>query len=302
MIVASIVPVSVNNPTGTTVSLSYIDSVMIRLDEETRFFRGIELEFTAPQGYLNHRGSLALAIYGSLRPIPSTGIMDLQANALSYEPIPYKIQTVYQIPLREGHGIRPSPYVSVPIEMLPPASFPILFRIMPIAKGLSDEIEAMRFALTIKPILSDEGAVRITPRYPENLPDRPFTLLIDDRVIENSDDSILLVEGEHHLVILSNDYRNENRRFRIERGKILDLPIALQDPTPLIVFEAPENASIFFDNRLIERVSSPMPVEPGLHEVKFQFSDYAIIKTLTVNRGKTYRIAMLMDVQISESD
>jgi hypothetical protein len=182
-----------------------------------------------------------------------------------------------------------------------PSSFPLLFRVMPLIKGLTDEIEALRFVLTIKPILSDEGAVRVAFRYPENLPDKPFTLLIDDEVIDRPREERVLREGEHNLVILSNNYRNENRVFMVERGKILELGITLQDPTPLVIFEAPENVRIFFDNTPVNP-GKPLPVEPGAHEVRFQLSDYAVIKPLTVQKGKTYRVAMSVDLTITETD
>jgi hypothetical protein len=275
---------------------------VISLDQEIRFFRGIELEFTLPQTYLPHRGSLGLALYGNLDRTPAPGVADLSARQLWIEPIPNKLVTIYQIPIRSDHGLRPSPYVSLPVGVLAPESFPILFRVMPVIKGLSEEIETMRFQLSVKPILSDEGAVRIIPRYPEALPRRPFTTLIDDEVVESPREIRLLKEGEHRLVIISDDYRNENHRFLIERGKILDLTIALQDTTPLIFFEAPENARIFFDNEAVENPQQPLAAEPGPHEVRFQMSDYSVLKPLTIQRGKTYRVALEVDVSVSESD
>jgi hypothetical protein len=160
----------------------------------------------------------------------------------------------------------------------------------------------MRFLLSVKPLLGDEGGVRISFRYPELLPNRPFTLLIDDQVIEATVEELLLKEGEHHLLILSDDYRNENRLFLIERAHVLDLSIELQDPTPLVLFEAPENALVFLDNELVAGTLTYIPVEPGAHEVRFQVSDYTITKNITVQRGKTYRIAMMVDVDVSESD
>jgi hypothetical protein len=302
VLIAGDIAVSQDNPGGASASLSYIDSAIIYLDQELRFFRGIELELTVPQNYLPHRGSLAIALYADLDRSPETGVADLEGRRISFEPIPNKIQTIYQIPLRAGHGLRPTPYVSIPAGLVPPASFPLLFRIMPVIKGLSEEIESMRFHLNVKPLLSDEGAVRISPRYPEQLPGRPFTVLIDDEVIDNPQEERLLKEGEHHLVILSDDYRNESRRFLIERGKILDLAINLQDPTPLVIFEAPESAQIFFDGKPVENNAGPIPVEPGTHEVWFRMSDYSIIRSLSVQKGKTYRIALAVDVNISETE
>ncbi|GHV32878.1 hypothetical protein AGMMS4952_24090 [Spirochaetia bacterium] len=289
-------------PGGDSITLSYTGSAVISLGEDIRFFRGIELEFTLPQTYLPHRGSLAMVLYGDLDRIPEPGVADLSARQLCIEPIPNKLQVIYQIPIRSNSGLRPSPYVSFPAGIVVPESFPLLFRVMPVVKGLSEEIESMRFQLSVKPLFSDEGAIRISLRYPEQLSGRPVTVLIDDEVVERLQEEKLLKEGEHRLVIISNDYRNENRRFLIERGKTLDLVITLQDTTPLVLFEAPESAAIFFDNKPVEGGAQPLAVEAGLHEVRFQMSDYSVIKPLTILRGKTYRIALEVDISVSESE
>jgi hypothetical protein len=298
--IAGTVPVSLDNPEGVSIPLSIVDSALIVLDGEVRFIRGIELEFTSPQSYLPHRGSLALAVYGDLDRAPEAGTADLRASQIFFEPIPNKIQCVYQIPIRQRHGLRSSPYTSVLPAALP-SSFPLLFRVMPVIKGLADEVEALRFTLTVKPIMSDEGAVRIILRYPDNLPDKPFTLLIDDELIDRPGEELVLQEGRHNLVILSNDYRNENRVFMVERGRILDLGINLQDPTPLVIFEAAENVRVFFDNTQVDP-GIALPVEPGAHEVRFQMSDYAVVKPLFVQKGKTYRVAMSVDMTVTETD
>jgi hypothetical protein len=294
--------VSLDKPGGESLALPYTGAAVIELDQETRFFRGIELELIVPQAYMAHRGSLAVALYAELDKVPGPGIADLEARLLGMEPIPNKIQIVYQIPIRPDHGLRDSPYATLPVGIALPESFPLLFRILPVIKGLSEEVEAMSFRLNVKPILSDEGAVRILLRYPEHLPRRPFTALIDDEVAEQPQDTRLLKEGEHSLVIISEDYRNESRRFVIERGKILELSIALRDTIPLVYFEAPDNALIFFDDEAVDSSRQPISADPGPHEVQFRMGDYTMVKALTVRRGKTYRVALAVDVSVSETD
>jgi hypothetical protein len=286
--------------------LPYNGSALISLGEDWRFFRGIELELTAPAEWLSYRGSLAVSLCSDLEPL-SPGdagglaagqVVDLRGSRFYYDPLPGKIQIVYQIPLRPGHGLRTSPYALVP-DLVSPPSFPLLFRLSPVIKGVGGELERLSFRLSVKPILGDEGAVRLHFRYPPQLPRRPFTLLVDDQVIEPPPEELLLKEGEHHLLILSDDYRNENRLFLVERAKILDLNIELQDPTPLLIFEGPEQTVVFLDN---EPVEGPVPVEPGTHEVRFQLSDYTIARTFRVEKGKTYRIALTVDLDVSESE
>ena len=301
-LIAGIHKVSLSDREGVTVPLSYVSSSLIQIEGDTRFFRGLQLELSSPQNYLAYRGSLAAALYGGLNRTPGTGIADLECRRLGFDPLPAKIQTIYQIPLKAGHGLKTSPYATVLTGVVEHSSFPLLFRLMPVIKGISDEMERFIFNLNVKPILSDEGALRMSFRYPENLPGRPLTVLVDDEVIENPGEERLLKEGEHHLVILSDDYRNQSSRFVVERAKTLDLTVELADTTPLLVFEYPENAKVYLNNVFLPNPKNPHPVEPGVHEVRFQVSDYTIIRTVTVQKGKTYRIALSVDVNVSESE
>ena len=301
-LVAGELTVSTDNPEGASLNIQHNGSAIIQLGKDTRFFRGIEIEISAPQAWLLYQGSLAMLIYAELDRQPSAGVSDLEGRRVAYEPLPSRIKTIYQIPLRLSHGLRSGPYATVPAGIVPPSSFPILFRLMPIIKGLNEELENMRFQLTAKPILGDEGLIRLHFRYPPQLQGKPFTVLIDDALVENTREERLLKEGEHHLVVLSDEYRNESRRFMVERAKILDLIVDLQDPTPLLIFEAPENARIYLNNRLISRTSGPVPVEPGTHEARFQVGDYSLTRTVTVQRGKTYRVALAVGIDIEEND
>jgi hypothetical protein len=283
------------------VSLPGDGALLLNLGNDSRFFRGIELEIIAPPGWLPApRGGLAFAAYADLDPPPEPDppVFQGRGRRFFYEALPEKSRTVYQIPLREGHGLETSPYALVISPPLSPASFPILVRLVPTGPG---DPPGADFQLSLKPILGDEGAVRLNFRYPEHLPGRAFTVLVDDRLIEAAGE-LLLKEGEHRLLVLSDDYRSENRLFRVERGRVLDLNISLQDPTPLLLFEAPEQADIFLDNQALEGIRGPLPVEPGIHEVRFRLSDYSIARIIQVQRGKTYRIALTVDVDLSELD
>jgi hypothetical protein len=291
---------SAENTEGSSVKLDYNGSALIRLGRGARFFRGIELELSAPQSWLAHRGSLAMEVYAELDRLPTLGINDLEGRRIAFDPLPNKIKIVYQIPIRATHGLRTTPYVTVPAGTTLPASFPLLFRLLPIVKGVSDELENMPFTFIVRPILGDEGAVRLNFRYPNQLRDKPFAVLIDDVVVANPAEELFIKEGEHHLVVISEDYRNESRRFLVERAKQADITIDLQDLTPLLIFEAPENARIFLNNNPV-RETGPIPVEPGVYEARFQVGDYTLTKTITAQRGKTYRVSLSVGIDIEEN-
>ena len=289
--------------TGGSVTLGINSSVFLTLGPEARFLRGIELEIIAPQGWLSYRGSLVMMIYNNISSQTNAliGLSDITANQIILEPLASRINIIYQIPVRQAHGMRTTTTVTVPSSIALPSAFPVLIRFSPVIKGLSSELENMTFNLTARPILNDEGAVRLAFQYPAQLANRSFTALIDDKIIDNIREQIMLKEGEHHLVILSDDYRNESRRFIVERAKVIDLSVELQDPTPVLIFEGPQNAQIFLNNSRISR-DQIIKVEPGVHEVRFQVGDYTLIQTVNVSKGKTYRIALAVDLTVKEED
>jgi len=292
--------VSHERPAGSSATLGINSSVIFSLGGEVRFLRGIELEITAPQGWLSYRGALVMTAYNSINPQATSGIADMYGTRIAFEPLPSKLQIVYQIPIRQSHGLRTTPYVTVPTGVILPSTFPLLFSLSPVLKGLTNEFENLAFQITVRPILSEEGAVRIIPRFPPELRNRPITVLINDNVINSISEPVFLREGEHHLLVLSDDYRNESRRFVVERAKVLDLVVELQDPSPILIFEAPQNTQIFLDNVPVTRSREPVKAEPGQHEVRFQIGDYTVIRTLNIQRGKTYRVALEVDLTIDE--
>ena len=297
------IDVTLDRPAGneSSVSIGIDGSVLVNLNADIRFLRGVELEITAPQAWMQYRGALGMMMYNGLNVRSATGITEFIGRRMIFEPLPSRLRTVYQIPIRQQHGLRTTTSATVTPSVINPDTFPILFRLTPIDKGLPAAFERLTFNVTARPILSDEGAVRITPRFPPQQRNRPFTVLINDNVISNISDEIVMRTGEHHLVILSEDYRTESRRFIIERAKVIDLVIELQDPTPIIIFEAPQNSIVFLNNTQVE-VFRPIPTEPGTHEIKYQIGNYTIIKNITILRGKTYRIALEVDLNIIEED
>jgi len=301
-VVEDSVVVNTEGPSADAVSIGINSSLLINIGAETRFIRGIEIEITAPQAWLAHQGSLVMAIYNNINPRTPDGIADIEGSQAAFEPLPGRLQIIYQIPVRQSHGLRTTTSVTVPASVILPSTFPILFRLIPVIKGLDEELENITFNLAVRPIFSDEGAVRLITRYPPQLRNRPFTVLIDDNLIGNISEQIVLREGEHHLVILSDDYRNESRRFVVERTRVTDLTIDLQDPTPIIIFEGPQNAQIYLDNVRVAGNREPISVEPGAREIRFQIGDYIVSRTLNVQRGKTYRVALNVDLTFQEED
>ncbi|MDR0639657.1 MAG: hypothetical protein LBG27_12280 [Spirochaetaceae bacterium] len=269
--------------------------VILDLDGDTRFLRGLEIELTTVQNTFA-QNAFALSFY---RDIKEIGEDEWEGTPVYTENLAGKIATVYQVPFRPNSGFRRTPYVSLLPEPIEETAFPVLLRIIP-AKAPAEEIAL--FHLSVKPVPGDEGAVKLTLRYPQLLRDKPVSVLVDDEVVENVADPQFLQEGEHQLLIISEDYRTESRRFLVDRGKTTEISITLKDTMPLLLFEAPDRALIFINNKRITTTSAPYPIAPGTYDIKIQVSDYTIIKTVQIQKGKTYRVAFTIDMSVSETD
>lgn len=299
-VIAGELTVDVAEEAGVAVELGYVDSALIRLKGDFRFLKGVELELQAPQAALRQRGSIAFSLYRKTTPTPVLGIGDYSAERVAFAPLPAKLQTIYQIPTRQDHGLKASPYVSIPTDTIGPAEFPLLFRLQPVMKGLSEDLMSAKFKLVARPILTDQGAIRILLKYPEQLKDKPLTVLVNDTPLDNPSQPLLLKEGEHSLTVVSEFYRNESRTFMVERAKELQLTVELRDPTPLVLVEAPEGATVLFDDKDLPPSHDPFPVTPGEHRITFKVGDYTISRPITVIKGRSYRVGLSIDVSITE--
>jgi hypothetical protein len=272
-------------------------AIILDIGGDTRFLRGVEIELTVPQSALA-RNPLSLTFYRDAKETGKTED-EWEVYPVYTESLAGKIAPVYQIPLKPDSGLRRTPYVTVLPETLDETAFPLLLRITS-AKTPPDEITL--FHLSVKPVASDEGAVKLTLYYPQLLRDRPASVLIDDEVVENIANAQFLREGEHQLLVVSEDFRTESRRFFVDRGKTTEISITLKDTIPVLLFEAPDRALIFVNNRRIITTDAPYPIAPGIYDIKIQVSDYTIIKTVQIQKGKTYRVAFTVDMSVSETD
>ena len=293
---------SADSPAGSSVWVRPGDSVLIRLEEDARFFVGVEIRISAPSGWPSSPAGLALTVHADLDRVPPSGLSELVARRALSEALPSRVHTVFQIPTRGDHGLRTGPYSIVPGETVLPDSFPALFGLAHVSGVLSAELAGMSFLLSARPILAAEGAARVSVRFPENLVGRPFTVLVNDRVIENLAEEIVLREGEHHLAIVSQDYRNESRRFVVERARVVSIVIDLQDAAPMILFDAPPGAQVYLNDAPVAHENGPVVVAPGVHEARFHFGGHTITRVITVHSGRTYRVALTLDVGVEESD
>jgi len=302
-IVAAILHVSADQPEGEIVSIKYADAVAIFLVAPSPFIQGIEIDIRIPKPMQSAQGAFEWTLYRLLTPTPSADHVAYDGERELSQALPARAGVVLQIPVSSRHSLRTSPYATVLPVMLEPTDFPVLFKLSALTKGLTMEQEKAVYQVKVRPIFTDEGALRLTLTQPEDLVGIATpNVYVDEKKIEVWQDLVFLKKGAHTLQVAGEGVRDETRTFAVESGKIFAIEIKLQGTKPILIFEAPANAVILLDDQPVDHSSSlHLVVEPGERTVVCRIGDYTITRTFTAVRGKTYHIVFSVDVQIQEN-
>ncbi len=286
---------------GARASLAYSDGVAVRLPEDTEFLDGIELELRIPKAAQAIKGAFLLMVYKRVSPDPGLDRVAYAGQRLASLVVPSKVSQSYRLPLRPDHGIKPSPYAA-DLPMVSPADFPLIVRLMPAMKGMSEELEVAAFVLSAKPILRDEGQVRLVFDWPEDAtPESGLSASIDDHPLEDHLKPINLRSGNHALRVSGPELRDEYIVFDLAKGQRLTIRVALKGVVPRVILEYPEKAWAEMDGKRLEaRPGEAFAVTPGEHVFSFSIGDYAVQRRIMVARGRTYRISLSMDLRVEE--
>jgi 5-hydroxyisourate hydrolase-like protein (transthyretin family) len=301
-VVASVTVPDPSTSDGTArVSLGYLEIVSIDLVHETRFLQGIEVEFRIPKVVQEYPGSYVFILYKNVKPALDSSVLGYSGEQILMQ-VPQRISTIVQIPIVDNSTLKSSPYTVLLKEPVKPDDFPLALFVMPVMKGLPTEVEKADFSVRVKPLFTDEGALKLEFAYPEGKEGKPVSTFIDNKKLPGPVDDVVLKSGLHYLKLSSDDFKDEVRTFSIDPGKETELKVALQDITPIIFLEAPENAHVLLDNeRLDFPAKTAFQVAAGDHTVVFKVGDYTISRVITVQKAKTYKISLNIQIDVQEN-
>jgi hypothetical protein len=306
-IIAGTVTLSSDQPEGTRLAIAYNEAVAVIQPKETPFIQGFEIEVKLPPAAIAMPGALAWELWRRVDPLPDRNRYGYQADRIITQPLPSRASLVLQVPMRKDFGLKSGPYATVIPFIVEQKDLPFIFRFEQVSKGMPSELENAQFQVRIRPLLTDQGALRLSLRYPEGGERLPVLVTVDDKELAeghfvDGKEVLVLKAGTHYLRVSSERYRDENRSFALEQGRTLDLVVELQDTTPVVTIEAPDSAQLMIDGQKIARDAKlGLTVEPGDHVVSCRIGDYAITRKFTAYRGKSYKIVLSVDLQVQET-
>lgn len=283
------------------VSIGLDELLGVAFGASSRFIKGVELDISVPPPARQYRNLVALYVYKAVAPTPSSTTDLYSGRRAGFVVLPATPKVYVNIPIK-ANAIQPSPETITFDTPIPAKDFPLIVTVLPVAKGLPSSVSNSTFVVKVSPILEDKGLLTLDVTEKGNPPSFPYNLTIDDQPVNLNPAGYELASGVHHLTITSDHYKEITKTFGIDKGQTTTITISLERLVPTIVFEAPDNAEIFLDGQKLENVpKKPMKVTEGEHTVIIREGNYSLTKKFSVERGKSYKVSLFLDILVQEN-
>lgn len=282
-----------------SVKLGINDALAIQLPKDKQFIEGLELKFDIPEAVAYWMDSVACSVYANIKPLPAESQIDYSGTRSYVSTLPGKLSWVLQVPLKKENSIKSNNYTTKVDTVLSPENNVLFVRLQPVMKGVPEETLNAKIPITIKPILTNKGLLKLSLKTPDN-EKAECSIFIDDKAAELKNDSIMLETGIHNISIISEKYRNELRTVRIAQAKQTELSVDLRSIEPTLLVSAPDGTVILLDGEPFTATGSEVIVSEGEHKLTFTIGDYELLRTITVIKGKTYKASFSLTLDVTE--
>ena len=294
---------------SSTKKLGLNDSLAVYIPEERLFLEGIEFKMDIPEDMAIWRDCCGAYIYDGIKPAPKAQQIDYSGSKIFFGVVPGKLSWILQLPLTKTAQFKTNQYTKT-IETIPSAQGNFVFlRLQQIMKGVPDEVMNGKITITVRPILNDKGLLKVKLSTPESETkttpqEENISIFIDNNAfnVQDAQKGFVLTTGIHNISVISDNYRTEVRKVRVDQAKITDLEIVLKSIEPTVIITAPEGATVYLDDEKFEDLGKEVVISEGDHKIRCGIGDYEIVRSLSVTKGRSYKVNLTVDLQISEDE
>ena len=293
--------VSVNQEPAyeTSAKLGINDALAIQLPKDMIFIEGLELKFDIPEAVAYWMDSVACSVYANIKPKPVESQIDYSGSRSYVSTLPGKLSWVLQVPLKKENSIKSNNYTTKVDTVLEPEGNVLFIRLQPVMKGVPEETLNAKVPITVKPILTNKGLLKLELKTPDKEKNE-CSVFIDDKIVDFSKGSVMLETGVHNVSIISEKYRNELRTVRIDQAKQTELSVEMKSIEPTLLVTAPDGTNILLDGEVFKSAGSEVVISEGEHKLSFSIGDYELVRTISAIKGKTYKASFSLDLEITE--
>ena len=277
--------------------------ILLRLPEETRFLRGLQIEVVLSDELKRYADSFGIGIYSDIDPPPHKNERSFRGKNAFFAVLPYSNRSYVRLPVvadSETAGSE-TPGTLGTASVVLPSSFPILITIQPIMKGIPDPVSNRKFFLTVKQDIEKKGLMDLKLVKPQGLDREEVVVYLDDKTIDSLTFPLVLDSGLHTLRVTSDVFKNEIVNFALNPGEAKDLAIVLQPAFSTLAIESLEGVAVYLDGKkILPGFGERIQLTEGEHTIRFKLGDYSISRKFTVIKGKNFSISLLFDIKFKE--
>lgn len=298
-VVSSVVSLSSEDQGGAVVSLRYNEAIAVLFPKDPTFIQGVEFELRIPKAFQGAESSIAWSLLSGISPGPTSDRFDYEARLIATQPLPSRVSMSLILPIIPGHGIKGGPFASLIPAVAAADDFPLMFKLSPIGKGLLPAMETAEFKLTVRPVLRDEGGIRVSVTTGDGAEAPSVSVFIDDRLADDPGRLILARKGPRVVRVSAEGYREEIVTVPVEAGVVSPLSVTLTPNAPFIAFQAPAGTYVTIDGKVVEPDElAGLSVDPGEHTLFFRIGDYSMTRKIMAMRGKVYSVVLSVELDV----
>lgn len=284
----------------TVVTLRYNEAVGVFLPTDQLFIKGVEFELRIPSAAKGSESSIQWALYSGVSPAPSLEQVEYDTTVVAMQVLPSRVSLILKVPVLDRHDLRSDAFATVIPKVIKASGFPVLFKLSGLGKGFTAALEKADFKLIIRPIIGDEGGIRLNYLFPEGGDKAPVSVFLDDRRVDDPSGVIVARKGLRLLRVSAPGYREEVLSLDISAGRISPVSISLYPDVPRVSFQAPAGTVITLDGQPVSPDQmTALALEPGEHTVTCRIGDYTMTRKFTALRGKVYTVVLSVDLNVS---
>lgn len=293
-----------------TIVLTIENIATVRLDGDPRLVDALELELVIPSILADFAGAIMLYVFSETarRSIDvAQNVYEFTGSVVFAEPILRAGKAFFYIPVREDAGTDASAAIKVAPAPLVPEDLPLAVSLVPVMKGLTEEVAVAEFMLTARPVTRKIGLVRLEFQYegdslydPGSLRSPEFSLYLDDEPTPVSSE-LLVAPGLHSLRLESVKYEDKDITIGVDAGSTTNLVLPLVLSLATVNYTTPRGSGVFVDGEAVGEETGVFTLPPGEHTMVVVVEDYAVTRRFSVEERKTYTISLTMDIEVEEA-
>jgi hypothetical protein len=303
-LVAAETPLPVEAGVQQTVALALEEMAAIHPQGNLQFLEGIEIELLLSNTLKKYFDCFAVGMYKAVSPRPQKEQKSYQGETVLLQYLPYQNRVYFHIPIA-GASPASAPAADAfraekPVRL---AEFPLLLRIIPLAKGIPDPVSESQFYFTLKPIVANRGLFELKVLHPDSRRDSPapYSVFFDEQPVGNPLEVREMEAGLHQLRIVSPDYQEVDAAFTVEPGRRSSMEILLVEAASSLTLDLPPGTEIFLDgNKLAVPPNQKVQLKEGEHLIRIKVGENSVSKKFSVKRGNHYQISVIFDIIILE--